>query len=298
MSVHFERPEDELVRTVSRDGGIAVRVVVASALVAEAARRHHCSPTASVALGRALMGATLLGASGKSGETVQIQIRGDGPLGSIFAISDASGRTRGYASNPLAHPPPVEGQLDVAGAVGRGVLTVVRQRPGSRSPYSGIVPLVHGTVAQDIAHYLTESEQTPAAVGLGVYLADRGVHIDAAGGFFAHALPGASDEELDQVEANVQGFPGPGELVREGIGADGIVDRLLAGLGSRERHRCRPVFHCGCGPDRVRRAVALLGREEILGAAERHQPMEICCRFCGEKYTLGEQELRGLAGDA
>ena len=119
-------PRDEIVRTVSSGGGVAVRAMVGTALVADAASRHATSPTASAALGRALMGAVLLGAGTKDGETVQLQLRGDGPLGSVAAIADSDGRVRGYAANPAAHPPPRDGLLDVSAAVGRGVLAVVR----------------------------------------------------------------------------------------------------------------------------------------------------------------------------
>lgn len=287
------RPRDELVRTISEAGGIAVRAMVGTELVAEASARHHTSPAASAALGRTLMGAVLLATSTKSGETVQLQLRGDGPLGSITAISDGEGRVRGYASNPGAVVPPDDGRLDVGAAVGRGVLAVVRYGPRSREPYRGIVPLVAGTVAQDIAHYLAESEQIPSAVALGVFLTGDG-GIDAAGGFFVQALPNAREDEVEQVEANVRGFPGPGELVREGVGADGIVDRLLTGLGSRERRRSRPAFHCACGRERVLRAVSLLGEEEIRSSAEGGENLEIRCEFCGERYDVTPDDLGAL----
>lgn len=290
------RPPDRLVRTVSREGGIAVRAMVGTALVDEAVRRHGTAPAASVALGRALMGAVLMAASAKHGESVQLQLRGDGPLGTVFAIADAEGRGRGYASQPRAHVATRGGAIDVAGAVGRGVLVVVRERAGSAEPYSGIVPLVSGTVAQDLAHYLAESEQIHAAIALGVYLEPEGVA--SAGGFFAQALPGASEAEIEQVESNVRGFPGPGELVREGLDADAIVDRLLAGLGSRERQRSEPVFHCGCQRERVLRAVTLLGAAELSEVAAGDEPLDVSCRFCGERYRVSPDEIGSLLADA
>jgi len=287
------RPDDRLVRTLSTQGGIAVRVVVGTALVREAAIRHVTSPVASVALGRALMGAVLLAAASKHGEKVQLQLRGDGPLGSIVAIADAEGRARGFASNASAQPPPSEGPANVGAAVGRGVLTVVRQRADGRAPYTGIVPLATGTVAQDLAHYLADSEQVRAAVALGVFLEDGG-GIEAAGGFLVQAMPGAAPDEIELAEANVHGLPGPGELVREGLGADAIADLLLAGLGTRERHTLQPRFHCGCGRERARRAVTLLGRDELERTVAMGEPLEIHCRFCAGTYTLATEEIRDL----
>ena len=290
-------PRDEIVRTVSSAGGVAVRAMVGTALVADAASRHATSPTASAALGRALMGAVLLGAGTKDGETVQLQLRGDGPLGSVAAIADSDGRVRGYAANPAAHPPPRDGLLDVSAAVGRGVLAVVRNRPGWREPYRGIVPLVSGTVAQDIADYLARSEQTRSAVALGVFLDGDG-GVEAAGGYFVDALPGASAEEVDRVERNVHDGPGPGELVRSGFGAEDIALSLLEGVGARSLVRGRPVFHCPCDRERVLRTIVLLGRKEVHRTAARGESLEVRCEFCGERYTIGSDEIGALLPDA
>lgn len=291
-SERYTVPADRMLRTVSRDGGIALRVMVGTALVGEAARRHQTSPTASAALGRALMGATLLAASAKHEESVQLQFRGDGPLGTLVAIADAAGRARGYVTHPVAHPPPLDGRLDIAGAVGRGILAVVRERAGGGEPYSGLVPLESGTIAQDLAHYLVESEQTHSAVALGVFLGEEG--IQAAGGFLVQALPGAREEDVEQAEENVRGFPGPGEMVREGFDADQIADRLMSGLGSRTRHYSTPIFHCSCNRRRVLRAITVLGREDLCEARELGEALEVRCRFCAEFYTVAPSELTPL----
>jgi molecular chaperone Hsp33 len=290
-------PPDRLVRTLSTRGGIAVRTLVATRLVADAAHRHGTSPTASAALGRALMGAVLLAAGGKR-ETVQIELRGDGPLGTIVAIADPQGRARGYASHPAAEPPHREGRLDVAGAVGRGTLAVVRSTDDAAHPYTGIVPIATGTIAQDLAHYLAESEQIRSAVGLGVFLGARG-EVIAAGGYLVQALPGAAEEEIAHVEANVLALPGPGELVRDGWDADAIATILQGVLGCRERHATQPLFHCGCRRERVLRAVALLGRDDLDRARAAGETLEVHCRFCAARYAVGPDDLEQiLAADA
>jgi molecular chaperone Hsp33 len=285
-------PADLLVRALSLRGGIAVRALVATKLCDEASRRHGASPTASAALGRALMGALLFSAGGK-GETVQIEVRGDGPLGAIVAIADAQGRARGYAAHPGAEPPPRAGRLDVAGAVGRGTLAVVRSSENGGQPYTGIVPLRTGTIAQDLAHYLAESEQVHSAVALGVFHGAGG-EIAAAAGYLVQALPGADAEEIARAEENVRALPGPGELAREGFDADAIAVRLLGGLGSRERHAATPRFHCGCRRERVLRAVALLGRDDLARAAREGETLEVRCRFCAARYAVPPADLARL----
>lgn len=283
-------PGDTLVRTLSGDGSIAVRALVATGLVGQAALRHGTSPTASAALGRTLMGAVLLAAESGPDETLQIQLRGDGPLGVVTVIADSTGCVRGFVGDPAAHLPPRAGKLDVGGAVGRGLLAVVRYHPSWREPYSGLVPLASGEVAEDLAHYLLESEQKPSVVALGVYVAADG-SVEAAGGFLVHALPGATRETLGALEANVRGLPSPTDLLRLGRDADGIVDLVLQGLGSRERHRCAPCFFCRCDDERVLQAVTLLGRDEIRDISARGEDIEVRCEFCAERYVVDADEV-------
>ena len=288
---------DSLVRTVSSDGSLAVRALVATGLVAEAARRHGTAPTASAALGRALMGAVLIASSAKDDETVQIQLRGDGPLGQLTVIADNLGRVRGYVANPGAHPPPRGSKLDVGAAVGQGVLAVVRYHPAWREPYTGIVPIVSGEVAEDLTHYLAKSEQTASALAAGVFVRSDG-DVAAAGAWLVQALPGADEDVLARLESTVRALPAPTELVRAGLSADEICDRVLAGIGSRGRERSEPRFHCGCDTERIRRAVALLGREETRAIAAAREQLSVRCEFCATQYVLGPDEVGALLPDA
>lgn len=288
---------DELVRTVSSEGDLALRVLVATSLVAEAAARHGTAPTASAALGRSLMGAALLAAGGADDETVQLQLRGDGELGTVIAIADGAGSARGYVHNPDAHPPPRDGKLDVGRAVGAGILAVVRYHPSWREPYRGIVPLVSGEVAEDIAHYLGESEQTPSALGLGVFVGPDGA-VEAAGGYLVQALPGASEGALAELDATVRRLPAPTRMLRDGLAADDILERLLSRLGSREVHRQQPQFACPCSRDRILQAVVLLGREQTREILEAGEELLVRCEFCATSYTLAPDEVGARLPDS
>jgi molecular chaperone Hsp33 len=287
-----------VIRAVSRDGSLALRAVVATELVSLAARRHRTAPTASAALGRALMASILLGAAGKDGETVQIQIRGDGPLGPVTAISDERGRARGLVGNPRLHlPPRADGKLDVGAAIGAGILAVVRYRPGWREPYSGIVPLVSGEIAEDVAHYLAESEQIPAALALGVYVGSSG-EVEAAGGFLVQALPYADPETLLRMQHSIAQLRTPTQLVRAGLGAEEILKCVASGLELGDRDRSAPEFWCPCDLERVRRAVTLLGPEETRDMARRGEWVEVRCEFCGAEYQLHPDDVGALHRDA
>jgi len=281
---------DELVRGLSEAGGVRAFALVASELVAEAAQRHHTSPTATTALGRALMGAVLLAAGAKDGETLQLQFRGNGPLGPLTVIADPAGGVRGFVARPDAAVPAREGRVDVGSAVGRGRLAVVRSHPSWRQPYTGIVELASGEIAEELARYLALSEQRRSAVALGLLLAED-AGIEAAGGWLVEVLPGAAEEEIARLEDNIAATSHPSEAVRDGASADDLLDHLLAGLGSRSRERSQPRFACACSRERALRAAGLLEPDEARELAAREEGLEVRCEFCGDRYVLRTEEL-------
>lgn len=291
---------DELIRTISESGSIAVKAIIASDLVSEALSLREFAPTAGNALGRALMGALLIAvgsapddADEPNVESVQLQFRGDGPLGSLTAIADSRARVRGTAQRPMTELLHADGSPDIARAVGLGPLNVVRHRPRWRSPYTGTVPLVSGEIAGDLTLYLTESEQTPSAMGLGVAFGP-GMRDVGACGFLVQALPDASDDDLTRVEENVAAMPGLATLLSHPIDANDIIDRLLLGLESRERHSMHPKFHCPCTRDRALRTLSLLGQRELTELIAEESSQEVVCDFCGRAYQIEAAEMNPL----
>jgi molecular chaperone Hsp33 len=287
---------DELLRALAADGSVSVRVLSATNLVRDAARRHGTSPAASVALARALMGGVLLATEGQDGEHVQVHFRGDGPFGSILVTATSDSGVRGYVQHPDADPPLRGESLGVSGGIGFGALTVERNHPSWKQPYSGVVPIVSGEIAQDLAQYLLESEQKPSAVALGVYLSPEG-SIEVAGGYLVQALPGASDAALSEMERRVAQAP-PAERLRAGDAPEDLLARLLDGVGFGAVERAEPRFTCPCDRERVRQAAALLGREELREVAVGDEPLEVRCAFCAETYQLSPDEVGGLLPDA
>lgn len=285
---------DELLRTISDDGSVSVRALVATGLVREAARRHGTSPTATVALGRALMGGLLLASEAQDGERVQLLIRGDGPIGAITVTASSDGAVRGYASRPHADLPLRGEGFDVPGLVGLGLLTVERNHASWKQPYNGIVPLASGEIATDLAHYLLESEQKPSAVALGVFVGARGA-VEAAGGYLVQSLPGASDAALRVMEQRVQALVHPSVLLRDGVDAAGLVDRLLGGLGAQRVGRVHPRFHCPCNMTRILRAMVFLGPEEIGDILAKNETLEVRCEFCTDVYHVPPERVAALA---
>jgi molecular chaperone Hsp33 len=291
---------DELVRTISESGSISVKAIIASELLSQALSLRSYAPTAGNALGRAMMGALLIAvgsaaddADDANVESVQLQFRGDGPLGSLTAIADSRARVRGTVQRPETEHRNADGSPDIAGALGLGPLNVVRHRPRWKSPYTGTVPLVSGEIAGDLTLYLTESEQTPSAMGLGVAFGPQMTDV-AACGFLVQALPDATDEDLSQVEDNVAAMPRLAGLLDGPIDANAIIDRLLFGLDSRDRHLMNPRFVCPCSRDRARRTLSLLEESELAELIAGNQTQEIRCDFCGRAYQIEATEIRQI----
>ena len=303
-----------LVRTLSAGGGVAVRALIGGPLLEAALERRPMAGTAADALGRALMGTVLMAVTQgdderidaddlRQDEQVQVQIRGQGELGQIVAISDAQGRVRGTVSNPASDLRLASGQPDVARAIGLGSVSVIRHRPGVGKPYSGTVPLTSGEIAGDLTLYLAESEQTPSAMGLGVFIG-AGSQGGAAGdvvagaGFLVQQLPDADPEEVAAIERNVRAVPPLSRLAQAGVTANDLIDLLLEGVGSRDRHEEAPIFHCPCTRERAHRSLQLLGRDELREMVRDGVRQEVKCEFCGRAYEFGPDELGSVLPDA
>lgn len=274
-------------------------VIRGTNLVQEACQRHQTAPTASAALGRALLGTVLMSTFRGEGEKCQVTFRGDGPLGTIQVIGDSKGNVKGKLGNPSADPPlRPDGKLNVGAAVGRGILAVVRSFPysnkGWQTPYTGMVPIMTGEIAEDLNHYLLDSEQIQSAVGLGVSVS-RDLEVDAAGGFLVQCLPFAEEETISRLEHNIANLGTLTNLMREGATARNVTEKLLDGLGcSDPGFELAPSFG-PCEPKELRgrmaSAVAALGKDEVESILREQGKVEVTCEFCKETYDFHEDEI-------
>ena len=126
----------------------------------ESARVHHnTSPVATAALGRTLTAGAIMGSMMKNDtDMLTLQIRGDGPIEGITVTADSHANVKGYVGNPDVMLPPKNGKLDVGGAVGIGLLQVIKDM-GLKEPYVGQTILVSSEIAEDLTYYFATSEQ-------------------------------------------------------------------------------------------------------------------------------------------
>jgi molecular chaperone Hsp33 len=284
---------DRLARFLADDGSVRAVAAVTTELCDEARARHGTFPTATAALGRVLTSALLLAATVKRDERLSLEISGDGPLRGILAEGTPEGTTRGFVYRPKTDLPPRAGKLDVGGAVGQGVLCVMRVPLAGGSLYRSVVPLVSGEIGVDVASYLVRSEQTPSAVAVGVLVGGDG-DVRAAGGWLVQGMPGAPDGALDAIAERVARTAPPSDLVRGGVDAPGMLATLLADVPGRVIEERAVRFACRCSPERVRAAIVAMGRAEIEALLAEGRPAEAVCEFCGTRYVVGEDELARL----
>lgn len=288
--------EDYLVRVITKEGNIRALACVTTGLVNELCRRHGTSPTASAALGRALTGGALMGALLKTGQRVAIKFEANGPLQKILVEADANGTVRGCVGVPEADVPPRGEKLDVAGVLGRAGFLTVTKDLGLKEPYRGMVQLYTSEIAEDLAYYLTESEQTPSAIGLGVYVEPDG-KVSAAGGFLIQSLPPADDLLIDQLMEKIGQLTSITDLQRQGKTPEDLLEQLFAGISYTVLEKRALAFQCSCSREKIERVLISLGKEELEGLMAKNEPVEITCEFCREVYRVELDELAGLLGE-
>jgi molecular chaperone Hsp33 len=283
---------DYLARAIGAGGNIRAFAVTTTATAEEGRRRHDTWPTITAALGRALTGTLLLSATLKDrNESVTLRIDGDGPVGGITCDADEQGQVRGYVRNPHVDlEPNAQGKLDVAGAVGGGFLHVTRQL-ALEGIYTGTSEIVSGEIAEDLAYYLTKSEQTPSAVALGVRVAPDG-HVLAAGGYLIQLMPATGEEEREQLEVNIRAMGAISAAVESGLTPEEVLAGVLAGVDYKILERRDVAFACRCSRDRALTVMATLDPEELERMIREDEGAEMTCHFCAEVYRFTGEELQ------
>jgi molecular chaperone Hsp33 len=273
-----------------------VRAIAADTrgLVQELHERHGTLAVASAALGRTATMGAIMGAMMKGNERLTIQVKGDGPIGKIVVDANANGEVRGYVDHPqIELPLKPNGKLDVAAAVGEGFIYVVKDL-GLKEPYRGSTPIVSGEIAEDFTYYFAKSEQTPSAVALGV-LVDIDYSIRAAGGFLIQLLPGLSDEDISEIEAQLSGLRSVTAMLDEGMRPEDILKEILPDFTLLEESTV--VHRCTCSKERVEQTLVSLGREELAAMIREDGQAEVSCHFCNERYHFAREELESLAAN-
>lgn len=286
---------DELIRMLAKDAHVKAVAITARDMVERARNIHRLLPLGTAALGRALMAASMMGCQLKEEHgAVTLTFKGGGPLGTVMAVADHLGNARGYLTDgsvelPLKAP----GKLDVGAGVGvDGTLTVIKDI-GLKEPYIGTVPLVSGEIAEDITSYFAVSEQIPSACALGV-LVGTDCAVTQAGGYLIQLLPGATEGEIEAIEAGVAQLGTLTTAMDNGMDSEGMLRTALGAFELEVVERAPVEYRCYCSRERMERALVSIGAKDLRELIEEQGKADLTCQFCDKEYHFTKAELEGL----
>lgn len=289
----------KIVRTISADASVVASAIDATDIVAEIEKIHTTSAVVTAALGRLAIAASLMGNSLKGEkDTITLKINGNGPAGTLLAVSDSKGNVKAYVGNSVVEIPLNKyGKLDVKGAVGTEGLVSVIKDLGLKEPFVGQVPIVSGEIAEDIANYFATSEQIPTVCGLGV-LVNPDLTVKKAGGFLIQLLPFADEDVITKLEDNIKKIDSVTNMLQAGMTAEDIAMKVLDGMTPNVLDEFSVAYKCDCSRERVERALISLGKNELQEMAEEDKPTEVCCHFCNKKYSFNKEEIKSLINNS
>ena len=284
-----------IVRYITADGAAVITAIDSTGIVARAEQLHKTSAVVTAALGRLLTAASMMGYLLKDeSDTLTLQVKGNGPVGAVVAVSDSHGNVRGYAGKTVVEIPlNAKGKLDVSGAVGKDGMLYVMRDFGEGEPYVGQVPLVSGEIAEDITSYYATSEQTPTVCGLGVLVAPD-LTVQKAGGFLLQLLPYCPEETIAKIEENVASITSVTGLLSEGKTPSDICEMLFAGLEPKLLDEGDAEYRCDCTRERVEHALLSIGEKQLRELVDEGKTEELLCHFCNKRYRFSPDEIRKL----
>ena len=285
---------DYIVRATAAQGQIRAFAATTREMVETARKAHNTSPVVTAALGRLLTGGAMMGVMMKGDKDVlTLQIKCDGPIHGLVVTADAKGNVKGYADQTdVMLPANAQGKLDVGGAVGSGILSVIKDL-GLKEPYVGQTQLQTGEIGDDLTYYFASSEQVPSCVGLGV-LMERDNTVKRAGGFIVQLMPDATEEIIEKLEANLAQITSVTGLLDQGDTPEMILEKLLGNLDLEILDRLDTRFYCNCDKVRVGKVLISLGKKELQSMIDEGKEVQLNCHFCNTDYTFSVEELKEL----
>lgn len=285
--------KDYIVRATAANTQIRAFAAMTTDLVEQARKYHETSPVATAALGRLLTGGVMMGSMMKNPtDVLTLQINCSGPIGGLTVTADATGNVKGYVNEPEVILPPKNGKLDVGGALGQGILNVIKDM-GLKEPYAGQTILQTGEIAEDLTYYFATSEQVPSSVGLGV-LMEKNNTVHCAGGFIVQVMPFIEEAVLAKLEENISKIQSVTAMLDNGHTPEEMLSQVLDGLNMEVTDTLQISYHCNCSKERIEKAIISIGKKEIQEMIDDGETIEVKCHFCNTAYHFTVEELEAI----
>lgn len=283
---------DEMLHMTLMDGQARVLLCRTTAMARNAAQIHCPSSTALAAMSRLMTATAMLGVMMKDEEnSVTVTVAGNGPAGKLTAVAHGSNVKVTMAHPEADLPLKKDGHLDVGGLVGhQGRLTVIKDL-GLREPYIGQTNLVSGELGEDFAQYFTVSEQQPSLVALGALVHDR--YCLSAGGILVQAMPGCSDDLLDQLEMRSVFFSAISREVAD-MTLEELATAWFDGLDMKLLDRETVRYQCDCSREKMEKALIAMGKQELRSLIKEDGKAELTCHFCRAAHQFTREQLEEL----
>ncbi|MGQ4037525.1 Hsp33 family molecular chaperone HslO [Streptococcus dysgalactiae] len=287
---------DKIIKSIAQSGAFRAYVLDSTETVALAQEKHNTLSSSTVALGRTLIANQILAANQKGDSKITVKVIGDSSFGHIISVADTKGHVKGYIQNTgVDIKKTATGEVLVGPFMGNGHFVTIIDY-GTGNPYTSTTPLITGEIGEDFAYYLTESEQTPSAIGLNVLL-DENNKVKVAGGFMVQVLPGASEEEIARYEKRLQEMPAISQLLASKNHVDALLDAIYGDEPYKRLSEEPLSFQCDCSRERFEAALMTLPKADLQAMIDEDKGAEIVCQFCGTKYQFNESDLEAIIND-
>lgn len=290
---------NRIIKFLAYNGKVSVKCINSTKIVEDARNIHDLSPTATAALGRLLTMASLMGANLKEADdSITLQIKGNGPIGILTAVSDSNGDVKGYVTNPQVELPLNEiGKIDVGGAVGKSGMMYIIKDIGLKDPYVGMTPIITGEIAEDFTNYFATSEQIPTVIALGVLVNKNGVK--SAGGYQISLMPDATDEEIRKIEEAVKNSESISKMLDDNMSLEEIAKKVTGDENVEIlEEEIEPEYKCDCSKEKIERGLIAIGKKELEDIINIDGKAETVCHFCNKTYKFTKEDLLKLLDES
>lgn len=291
---------DKIEKYLAYNGKVSLICANTTELIEKIRKIHDLTPTTTAAMGRF---ATICGIMGltsikENDDSITVQLKGDGPVGSIVGIvkrENNVSKIKTYMQNPLVELPlKSNGKIDVGGAVGHaGYLNIIKQSDVTDAEYNGLVPLVSGEIAEDFTEYFATSEQKPTVLALGVLVNKDGTQ--SAGGYMINLMPDATENEITKIEEALSKAPSISELLSEDKSLEEIAKIVTGDEDIKLLENDLEIkYDCDCRKEKFEKGLISIGKVDLTKIIEEDGKAEIICQFCNKKYNFNKEELESL----